>query len=99
MIVLRGRMGLVIFDDIGTITQTAVIAPGESCCGVDIPHATWHTILALEPGTVFFEAKAGPYLSLAPAECAPWAPAEGEAGIADYLAGLRGLFGATAPCA
>lgn len=94
MIVLRGRTGLVIFDDTGRITQTAVIAPNEGCCGVDIPHATWHTILALEPGTVFFEAKAGPYLPLAPAECAPWAPTEGESGVVDYLARLQGLFAA-----
>lgn len=97
MIVLRGRMGLVIFDDTGKITLTAVIAPNADCRGADIPHGTWHTVLALEPGTVFFEAKAGPYLPLVPAECAAWAPAEGQAGVADYLTRLQGIFGA--PCA
>ena len=48
--------------------------------------------LALEPGTVFFEAKAGPYLPLAAEEKAPWAPAEGDPGVADYYAGLVALF-------
>jgi len=96
MIVLRGRMGLVIFDDAGEVGATAVIAPDADCCGVDIPHATWHTVLALEAGTVFFEAKAGPYLPLSAAECAPWAPAEGQAGAAGYLARLLRLFGAPA---
>ncbi|MCX7176793.1 MAG: WbuC family cupin fold metalloprotein [Proteobacteria bacterium] len=92
MIVLRGRMGLVIFDDAGRVTLRTVIGPNAECCGVDIPHATWHTILALEPATVFFEAKAGPYLPLVQAECAPWAPAEGQAEAAGYLARLQGLF-------
>jgi hypothetical protein len=45
--------------------------------GVDIPHGTWHTLVALASGTVFFEAKAGPYVALSEAERAPWAPAEG----------------------
>lgn len=97
MIVLRGRMGLVIFDEAGAVSLTAVIAPNADCRGVDIPHATWHTVLALEAGTVFFEAKAGPYLPLSAAECASWAPAEGQAEAAGYLARLLRLFGAPRP--
>jgi hypothetical protein len=46
-------------------------------------------VLALESGTVFFEAKAGTYVPLAAEERAAWAPAEGEAGVAAHLAGLR----------
>lgn len=92
MIVLRGRLGLVIFDDAGAVVQSTVINPQGPCCGVDIPHATWHTVLALEPGTVFFEAKAGPYLPLGPAERATWAPAEADEAAAGYLARLEGLF-------
>lgn len=98
MIVLRGRLGLVIFDDTGGVAQTAVLQADGACagasCGVDIPHGTWHTLVALESGTVFFEAKAGPYQPLAPAERATWAPAEGDAGAADYLEKLRALFSA-----
>lgn len=97
MLVLRGRMGLVIFDEVGEVSLSAVIAPNADCRGVDIPHATWHTILALEPGTVLFEAKAGSYLPLSAAECAPWAPAEGQAEAAGYLARLERLFGALRP--
>lgn len=96
MTVLRGRLGLVIFDDAGHVAQTAVLATdaagAAACLGVDIPHGTWHTLVALEPGSVFLEAKAGPYLPLVPAERASWAPAEGEAGTTDYLEKLRALF-------
>jgi hypothetical protein len=59
---------------------------------VDIPHGTWHTVLALEPNTVFLEAKAGPYLPLTEEEKSSWAPGEGSAGGAAYLAWLEGLF-------
>ena len=41
-----------------------------------------NTLVALETGTVFFEAKAGPYRPLIPAEKAAWAPAEGSEPVA-----------------
>lgn len=95
MVVLRGRLGFVMFDDDGAVLRSLVLGPGETALGVDVPAGTWHSVLALEPGTVFFEAKAGPYLALTEAERAPWAPAEGAAGAADYYAGLRRLFAAS----
>lgn len=86
MIVLRGRLGVVIFDDVGNIIDAAVLAPGGERVGINIPHGTWHSVLGLEAGTVFFEAKAGPYRALVEAERAPFAPAEGEAGCAEFYA-------------
>jgi cupin fold WbuC family metalloprotein len=87
IVVLRGRLGLVVFDDVGTVKKRAVLAAGD-VCGVDIAHGTWHTVFALEAGTVFLEAKAGPYRSLTNAERAPWAPVEGNPAAAGYLAEL-----------
>jgi cupin fold WbuC family metalloprotein len=77
MIVVRGRLGLVLFDDNGRMTGWHVLCAQGPAIGVDIPHGAWHTLLALEPGTIFFEAKAGPYRPLTEEERAPWAPAEG----------------------
>jgi len=91
MLVLRGALGLVVFDDAGRVVLTEKVG-GAAVVGIDIAHGTWHTVIALEPGTVFLEAKAGPYLPLAAAERAPWAPAENAAEAPDYLAGLRRLF-------
>jgi cupin fold WbuC family metalloprotein len=88
MIVLRGTLGLVSFDDAGNIIDAVKVSHGGSAQGVDIPHATWHTVFALETGTVFLEAKAGPYLPLTEDEKATWAPAEGDSAAADYLARL-----------
>jgi cupin fold WbuC family metalloprotein len=106
MVVLRGMLGLVVFDDAGRVSQVQKVGAGGTASavsaantgtphgvvGIDIPHGTWHTVFALEPGTVFLEAKSGPYLPLAEAERAPWAPAENAADAPAYLAGLVQLF-------
>lgn len=88
ILVVRGRLGCVVFDDAGAIAGCCLLAPGAARVGVNIPHGTFHTVLALEPGTAFFEAKAGPYLPLAEAEFASWAPREGDARSADFCAML-----------
>jgi len=92
MVVLRGALGLVVFAEDGRIERAEKIASGGTAVGIDIAHGTWHTVFALAPGTVFLEAKSGPYLPLTDAERAPWAPAENAPEAPDYLAGLRRLF-------
>jgi len=92
MLVLRGRLGLVTFDAAGRISGHTVLAPQGEALGVDIPHDTYHSVLGLEPGTIFFEAKAGPYIPLTAEERAPWAPVEGSPEAAAYYAGLTALF-------
>lgn len=101
LVVLRGLLGLIVFNDAGGVVQTvkvgaaALCVPGNplrgqaTASGVDIPHGTWHTAVALEPDTVFLEAKSGPYLAFTEAEKAPWAPAENTVEARVYLASLR----------
>ncbi|WP_298272920.1 WbuC family cupin fold metalloprotein [Geobacter sp.] len=92
MVILRGLLGVVSFDGEGNVTATRVLRPGGEAVAVDIPHGEFHTVLGLAAGTVFFEAKAGPYLPLTAAEKAPWAPAEGDGAAPAYLESLAGLF-------
>ena len=92
IIVLRGRFGAVFFDDQGAVVSRAMLEPGGAVVGIDVPPGVFHTLLALIPGSVFFECKAGPYLPLTPAEQAPWAPAEGATEATAYLQRLRELF-------
>lgn len=89
MVVLRGRLGAVIFDAAGEIVDYAELSAGGERFGIDIPHGVFHTVFALAPGTVFLEAKAGPYAPVTPAERAAFAPAEGSAEAAAWLAALR----------
>lgn len=91
IVVLRGRLAVFFFDDDGDIRRTVVLAPLGAVCGVDIPHGVYHTLLALDPGTVMLEAKAGPYLPLDEAERARWAPGEGEAEAPAYARSLIAL--------
>ena len=91
-VVLRGRLGLVEFDDAGAVMRTLKVGAGGAAIGVDVAHGTWHTAVALEDETVFLEAQAGPYLPLTAEEKAPWAPAENSPEAAAYLAKMKVLF-------
>lgn len=93
MVVLRGALGLISFDDDGRIVDAVKVSAGGTPMGVDIPHGTWHTVFALQSGTVFLEAKAGPYLPLTPDEKAPWAPGENDHDAAAKLAEWVALIG------
>jgi cupin fold WbuC family metalloprotein len=88
VVVLRGKLGVVIFAEDGQVASAAAVRPGTA---VDVPHGTFHSWCALEDGTVFFEAKAGPYLPLEPAEKASFAPPEGDPRAPEYLAWLKSL--------
>lgn len=89
LVVVAGALLCLIFDDSGTMTESISMAAGSPIFGVNIPHGTWHTFIALEAGTVFFEAKAGPYKSLVDAEKADWAPDDNTPDAEAYLAFLR----------
>lgn len=92
MVCLAGRLGLVFFDASGAVQKTLVAAPGSDLLGVDIPHGVFHSVLALESGTVFLEAKSGPYRPLVDAEKAHWAPEENTPEAVRYLQQLHALF-------
>jgi hypothetical protein len=74
------------------VTSTALIAPNSAAVGVNIPCGLFHTLLSLEPGSVFFEAKAGPYEAQSDKDWPQWAPVEGRDEASAYLEGLRALF-------
>ena len=62
LVVLRGKVRVLIYNDEGEITEDAIIDPQQGRYGVDIPKNTWHTVECLEPNTVVFEVKEGPFV-------------------------------------
>ena len=92
LVVIRGRLGLVLFDPEGRVTDKALLEAGGPVLLVNIPHGTFHAWVCLEPGSVFFEAKAGPFVPLNPAEKASWAPPEGDPAAPACLAALKKLL-------
>jgi hypothetical protein len=83
---------LVLFDAEGRVVGRRVLASAGETLGADLPPETWHTVVALDPGSVFFEAKAGPYVPAAGADVAGWAPAEGSPEAAAFERKWRALF-------
>jgi cupin fold WbuC family metalloprotein len=88
-ILVSGCLGVVTFSDTGDVIETVILSQQNSTLAVDIPHGIYHTAVSLVSGTVFFEAKAGPYLPLTEAETAPWAPSEGDETAPAFLEQLR----------
>lgn len=87
-VAIRGRFHLLSFNDAGTIAERVELAPGGPVVAAEIPAGVWHAIVALEPGSIFFETKPGPYTPLTDKDFAPWAPAEGSAEAPAYLRSL-----------
>lgn len=92
MVLVRGRFGVLIFDDEGSVQQQFVLGASEGIYGVTIPLGCFHSMIALENGSVFFESKAGPYAPITAEEKATWAPSEGDAACADYLEKMHAYF-------
>jgi cupin fold WbuC family metalloprotein len=90
--IVRGRLGVIVFADDGTVTETILLDAGGENLGADLPSGCYHTAVSLAEGTIFFEAKAGPYLPLSGAEIASWAPDGSSPEAAPYLASLQNLF-------
>lgn len=89
LIAIRGLMALVTFDEQGTVTKVLRFGSEkhgrEMAIGAEVSANTWHTVIALEPGCVLLEMKAGPFDPLQPKDLAPWAPEEGSAIAREYL--------------
>jgi cupin fold WbuC family metalloprotein len=91
-ILLRGSLGIILFADDGSIHETVLLNHALGNLAADIPHGVYHTAVSLETGTVFYEAKAGPYLPLTDEEKAVWAPDDSGSSAQGYLEQLRTLF-------
>lgn len=92
--VLRGRGAVVQFDDAGRVADVAVLSPAGPVHVAEVAAGVWHTLIALEHATVWFEVKEGPYAAPPPGDFAPWAPEPGAPGAAAYLESVRAAVSA-----
>src|SRR6478735_450305 len=91
-VVLRGALAFFTFDEQGAITDCLEIRADGEIFGVDLEPGVYHTFFALEPDTVVYEVKDGPYAASTDKAFAAWAPPEGTPEANDYLARLRTEF-------
>ena len=77
VVVLRGRVVEEYYSDEGVVEASFELAAGGDArsesgmtvgCALNIPAGQWHTLRALESGTVILEMKDGPYEPISPAD-------------------------------
>lgn len=67
VVVLRGRLVWEFYDELERICTEAIeVSAGGSVCGLNIPAGQWHTVRALESGSVILEMKEGAYEPIGP---------------------------------
>lgn len=67
VVCLRGRLMEEFYDDLKhTCTDAIELSPNGPVVALNIPIGQWHTVRALESGTVIIEMKNGPYEPIGP---------------------------------
>ena len=61
VVVLRGSVVEEYYSSEGVVDAMYELAAGGPVCALNIPAGQWHTLRALESGTVILEMKDGPY--------------------------------------
>lgn len=61
VVVLRGRVIEDFYDDAGVCYESVEVSPCGPVYAINIPAGAWHSIRALESGTVIIEMKDGAY--------------------------------------
>lgn len=62
---LRGKMFVVFYDDMGAQIERYLLDPTIGNYGVQIPKGQWHSVEVIEPSAIL-EVKDGPYTPLSP---------------------------------
>ena len=61
VVCLRGRLVEEYYSEAGVCTERIEMCPGGPVVALNIPAGVWHTVRALERGTVILEVKDGAY--------------------------------------
>ncbi len=69
VVCLRGRLVWEYYDELERIcTETIELSPNGPIVALNVPKGQWHTVKALESGSVIMEVKDGPYEPQSPAD-------------------------------
>ena len=61
VVCLRGCLREVFYNEYGDVTEIIDLVPNSDCMALNIPAGQWHTVEAMESGTVILEVKDGAY--------------------------------------
>ena len=99
LLAVRGKFAIIEFSNNGSFERFTIFGSEKYCngedssYGVEIPAKCWHTVIALQKGSVLLEVKQGPFIPSFAKELAPWAPSEGSSAVEDYLSTLYAYCG------
>jgi cupin fold WbuC family metalloprotein len=91
-LVLRGSFLVITFNEDGSIANRNILKVDEEQYGVEISPGIYHTIISLEPGSVAYEIKNGPFDVSVDKKFASWAPEEGTEEGLSYIKSLKKEF-------
>ncbi len=77
LLLVRGAGAVLLFDERGKVDRILELDSASGNLAVEIPPEIWHTLVARQSGTVFFELKPGPYAPFSDKDFAPWSAPEG----------------------
>jgi cupin fold WbuC family metalloprotein len=64
VVVLRGKVKWLYYNDQGELTDTILVEAGGDICGLSVPMGQWHSLECLESGSVILETKDGAWTAL-----------------------------------
>ena len=85
IVLLKGAIRFFTFNGDGEIITDDKLTTAPIPDLVDIEPGTWHSFLVLEPDTMIFECKKGPYNAETDKEFASWAPEEGAKVVTEFM--------------
>jgi cupin fold WbuC family metalloprotein len=76
IVVLKGSVRFLVYDDDGVIIHATVLVAGTERCLVDIEDNVWHSFDVIDADTIIFECKMGPYDVIQDKVFASWSEPE-----------------------
>lgn len=64
VVVLRGKVKWLYYNDKGELTDTIIVAAGTNLIGLSVPMGQWHSLECMETGSVILETKDGAWEAL-----------------------------------
>jgi cupin fold WbuC family metalloprotein len=89
LVAIRGLFAYLVFDNEGTVLSLTKFGTelytSADAIGVEISPNTWHTVVALMPGSILLEVKQGPFNPDMRKDLASWAPDESDTYLGSQL--------------
>lgn len=91
-LVLQGALGMLILDEQGQVIHSERIEAKGPTRGIELAEGNFHTLVALEPNTVMFELKEGPYQPSMDKDFLPMFPSEGTPEAQQWVSTWQSYF-------